>query len=860
MFNRVRPLRLEPLEPRRMLSLSALTSNLLADGLLDGEQATFSQSRAPAVAMDADGESVAVWATEAQAGYVCEVHARRFDASGTPQGDAFMVNNVTRGEQTLPSVAMDDDGDFVVTWSSFDQDGSLYGVYARRYNAVGEAEGDEFRVNQFTSGNQNFSAVAMDADGDFVVTWTSSDQDGDRTGIFGRRYDASGSPLGNEFQVNITTAGNQRYSTVAMDEVGNFLVTWTSQDQDGSSGGVFARYYRVDGTAVGGEYRVNSTTEGNQLFSSVALDAGGSIIAWQGYDALRSTWDVYAQLFDMDGVPVGTEMVLAEGRSPAVSKGPGGEFIVAWETYDPARIAPVELRVAHLDYLAVVDGPVLEISNAVGGKQSGASVATDSDRAILLWTNDTLGPDGQDVDARLFEVTAASPRNHAPWLDPIDDQTLDEGTALVLSATATDPDDPAAVVSFSLGIGSPEGAQIDPTTGHFSWTPAESQGPGTYAITVRATDDGTPSLTGATTFTVTVNEVNLSPVLDPIDDQTVDEEDTLTLSVTATDLDLPADTLTFSLGADAPEGAAIDPVDGTFTWTPTELQGPGTYAIEVIVADDNDPAATDAKLFNVVVNEVNRPPVLETIADQTIDLGETVSVTAVGRDSDEPPGVLTFGLGESVPEGVQIDPTTGELTWTPSVEQGVGVYEIEVSVSDSELSDTTTFSVTVEAAMLDSIADQTVDEETLLSITLTATAPYVFGAGVTLSLEEGVPEGLALDSGTAVLTWTPAEGQGPGIYPITVRAVDDTDPAMYDLETFTITVNEVNLSPVLDPIDDQTVDEETTLTLSVTFRRRSGRAGQLADLQSRLRRAPTGPRSTRPLANSLGRRARSKAR
>ena len=61
------------------------------------------------------------------------------------------------------------------------------------------------------------------------------------------------------------------------------------------------------------------------------------------------------------------------------------------------------------------------------------------------------------------------------------------------TASATDPDLPANTLAFSL-IGAPTGASIDPVTGEFSWTPAESQGPGVYTFTVKVTDNGDPSL------------------------------------------------------------------------------------------------------------------------------------------------------------------------------------------------------------------------------------------------------------------------------------------------------------------------------------------------------------------------------
>jgi hypothetical protein len=114
-----------------------------------------------------------------------------------PSGSEFRVNTYTPNQQRTffespQSIAMDADGDFVVTWSSYGQDGSGYGVYAQRYNAAGVAQGTEFRVNTATSYNQQYSTVAMDTDGDFVVTWSSYDQDGSGWGVYAQRYKPRG--------------------------------------------------------------------------------------------------------------------------------------------------------------------------------------------------------------------------------------------------------------------------------------------------------------------------------------------------------------------------------------------------------------------------------------------------------------------------------------------------------------------------------------------------------------------------------------------------------------------------------------------------------------------------------------------
>lgn len=136
--------------------------------------------------------------------------------TASPLGAEFGVNATTANSQINSSIAMDADGDFVVTWQSSGQDGDSYGIFAQRYNAAGSAQGGEFQVNTFTTNSQRSPSVAMDADGDFVVTWQSYGQDGDADGIYAQRYNALGVPQGGEFRVNSTTANFQTTPSVAM--------------------------------------------------------------------------------------------------------------------------------------------------------------------------------------------------------------------------------------------------------------------------------------------------------------------------------------------------------------------------------------------------------------------------------------------------------------------------------------------------------------------------------------------------------------------------------------------------------------------------------------------------------------------
>src|SRR4030095_16873780 len=144
-------------------------------------------------------------------------------------------------------------------------------------------------------------------------------------------------------------------------------------------------------------------------------------------------------------------------------------------------------------------------------------------------------------------------------------KTVNEGAALAFTASGSDSDVPAQTLTYSLDAGAPAGAAINVTSGAFSWTPTEAQGPGTYAVTVRVTDSA--GGTDAETIQIAVNEVNVAPVLGALPDRSATVGQQLAFTAPATDIDLPAQTLTFSLDS-GPSGAGITTA-GAFTWTPT---------------------------------------------------------------------------------------------------------------------------------------------------------------------------------------------------------------------------------------------------------------------------------------------------
>ena len=215
--------------------------------------------------MDSAGDFAVAWTSYGEDGSMSGIYAQRYNPSGNPLGSEFRVNVTTADNQFRPAIAMDAAGDFVIAWDSYGQDGAGFGVYARRYDAGGVAQGGEFRVNATTARDQIAPAVAMDAAGDFTIAWQSHYQDGSSDGIYAQRYDAAGNARGSEFRANTTTINFQIQAAVAMGPAGDSVIAWASNQQDGSLGGIYAQRYDAAGNASGPEFRVNTTTANNQV-------------------------------------------------------------------------------------------------------------------------------------------------------------------------------------------------------------------------------------------------------------------------------------------------------------------------------------------------------------------------------------------------------------------------------------------------------------------------------------------------------------------------------------------------------------------------------------------------------------------
>ena len=211
----------------------------------------------------------------------------------------------------------------------------------------------------------------------------------------------------------------------------------------------------------------------------------------------------------------------------------------------------------------------------------------------------------EDAHPAADTATSVDTSNHAPTLSFAGGgiATVNEGDLARFAPTAADID--SNHLTFALLPGAPAGVVLDPTTGAFRWQTTESDGPGTYNIQVRVTDDGVPALSADASLKLTVRELNSPPQISGGGSLLLNKGTLLTLPFSVFDSDLPRQTVTFSLGAGAPLGAAIDKTTGVLTWRPSGLQAPSTNHITVLATDNGSPAGVAAASLTVFVRDTH---------------------------------------------------------------------------------------------------------------------------------------------------------------------------------------------------------------------------------------------------------------
>jgi len=432
------------------------------------------------------------------------------------------------------------------------------------------------------------------------------------------------------------------------------------------------------------------------------------------------------------------------------------------------------------------------------GKDTGGSYVADGTYTIEIIITD-------DADNSITDTSKTIIVDNDPLtLDPIGDKSINENEALTFTASASnDEGDP---VGFSL-TGAPVGAAIDPVTGGFSWTPTEAQGPGSYALNVNTVSG---DLSKSEEIIITVNEVNQAPVA--LDDSVTTNEDTpVTIILSATDADLPAQILTYSIVDGTTNGVlGLVNVDQV-TYTPNgDYNGEDSFTFKANDGIDDSNTAT----ISITVDAINDAPVaVADVASVDEDAVLTVAkATLISNDQDIDGDSLTLSSVFNPVNGT-VEIVVDDVVFIPTANY-FGLASFDYTVFDGSLTDTTTVAVTVDPVNDAPVADDgvasTVEEA---PVTIDLVANDIDDDPLTYLIVDGPANGsLGAVSGNQV-TYTPNSNYtGPDSF--TFKVNDGTDDS--NTATVSITVSEVNDPPVLDPIGDKSVDELTTLTFTAT--------------------------------------------
>ncbi len=408
---------------------------------------------------------------------------------------------------------------------------------------------------------------------------------------------------------------------------------------------------------------------------------------------------------------------------------------------------------------------------------------------------------------------------------PTVDATTGQAVSVNLGQYAYDPNNPSLPLTYALGAGAPADASVGATTGVFTWTPSAADGTGTITIPFTVSDNQSPPNTSSGTLTFSVAGPTIqSPAFGTIPAQDLTAGETLSLNTSryASDPNNPPLPLTYSLGADAPQGASINASTGVITWATTSSTTVQQYTFTVIATDNSTPANSGHGTVTVNVLAV-QPPAIATITGPTAAAGTSASLdlSKSVTDKNAPALPLTFSLVSS-PTGAAIT-SAGAFTWSIPANQAAGPVTITFDVSDSLTSSNPTqgsFTVAVTAAVqspvIATIPAQhvTAGGTSQLNLSQYASDPNTPALRLTYSLGAGAPSGASLNSSSGAFNWAVPANQAAG--PVTVNFTATNGQSTAAAGSFTIDVGAAILSPTVQSIPSQSVNPGQAFQLDLS--------------------------------------------
>ena len=658
----------------------------------------------PAVAMDAAGDYVVAWSDySVSAGNpnpdtsVLKYEVFFHDGSNSGERTASAPTPPEFSLDTEPAVAMDPNGDFVITWrdnyqGNEDVNGNyVYHIEARRFlitghtisqQAIGGNSTTAYQVdkvattlNGFQVTQKNEPTVAMGAAGDFVIAFDTAE--GANSDVAFQSFDSVGNAqYAHEQTVNQFTTGAQSDPSVAMDSSGNFVIVWQSLNQvSGSSGAdIYARRYNflsgspqpitgVNGVTTG-DAQINTFTVGEQDVPTVAEDGTGSfVIAWDSQNEIAgSASDIFAKSYNADGtlnnnapdadIQIDTTTAGSQ-EHPSASMDSLGNALIAWDSGGNSIFyrrlndlgVPIGTADVRVDPSNLSPQPTA-VTNPAAALMP-VDPATTAEKGIIVYESEGHSGDaGFGIYAQLYQY-----QNQAPTLNAITSPpTLPEnaGAQSVNLAGITDGDGENQTLTVTIsndtnpGLFSsgPSVTYTSPnTTGSISFTPMANTS-GTATITVQVQDNGGTINGGldTTTRTFTVTVVAPPNITEQPTDQHATVGSIATFTATASTTSPP---LTVQWQVEPQGGSTFtnintttNPSAATATLSLANVQdSQNGNEYQAVFTDSLGQSTTT----NPATLNVQDPPVIVTNpTDQSKNVGDTATFTASASGNPTP--------------------------------------------------------------------------------------------------------------------------------------------------------------------------------------------------------------------------------
>ncbi|MBX9458386.1 MAG: tandem-95 repeat protein [Rhizobium sp.] len=664
-------------------------------------------------------------------------------------GEEYRVNTHTANAQESAQVAVLPNGGWVVTWRSYSQDASnTSGVYQQVYAPNGTPVGGEVRVNTQVAGEQSLPRIVALGDGGWVVTWRSENQDGSSYGVYQKVYNANGSERIGEQLVNTHTTGSQHMPQIATLTDGGWVVTWQSDGQDGSGFGIYQQVYNADGSKQGTETLVNTFTGGNQTLTLSAATDADTIAANDYYHTLRP----------VVALPDGGWVVL--WRSDSQDGDLGGTYVQAFNADGSKR------------------GSETAVSSVAAGDQVRPRIAVLDDGGwVVTWMANQPGGNVNDIYQQAFNANGTKQgtevrvntqivnRQENPQVTALDDG----GWVVTWQSYTQDGADYGVYQQVYNENGSPRGTEhrVNTTTTNSQAIPhTTALNNGGWVVTWQSyTQDGS----GGSVYMQAYKP-----------DGTPDGGETQVNTYTLGDQHNPIITA-------LPDGKWV------ITWWS--------------VGQDGSAEGTYQRVFGTDAAPSNTPPTAGTPQAFTTNEDTKVSGTIVGQDLDGDGLVYTLVSGAGPTKGTLTLNPNGSFEYTPALNSN-GSDSFTVSISDGKGGTTTkTINLTV-TPVNDAPTAGTAQSFTALEdnkINGTVVGQDVDGDILTYAINTGPTKGALTLNANGSFEYTPtANSNGADSFVVTISDGKNGTTT----KTINLTITPVNDAPTTGNVQSFTVVED----------------------------------------------------